>query len=42
MRISPELHKKLANMAIKNGDTLNVSVEEVISEYVAGEHSDHE
>ena len=34
VRISPELHKKLAITAMKNGDTLNTSVEKAISEYV--------
>lgn len=35
VRISPELHKRLVNVAMKNGDTLNASVEKAIQEYVA-------
>ena len=31
VRIDPALHKKLANIAMKNGDTLNASVEKAIS-----------
>lgn len=42
VRISPELHKKLANVAMKNGDTLNSSVEKAIREYVLGEHKTEE
>lgn len=38
VRISPELHKKLANLAMVNGDTLNASVEKAIQEYVSDEH----
>ncbi len=34
IRISPELHKQLAIVAIKNGDTLNATVEKAIAEYV--------
>lgn len=34
VRISPELHKRLVNVAMKNGDTLNASVEKAIQEYV--------
>lgn len=34
IRISPELHKKLAIVAMKNGDTLNATVEKAIVEYV--------
>ncbi|MEZ3486684.1 MAG: type II toxin-antitoxin system HicB family antitoxin [Lachnospiraceae bacterium] len=34
VRISPELHKKLAAVAMKNGDTLNASVEKAIKEYI--------
>ncbi len=34
VRISPELHKKLATVAMKNGDTLNASVEKAIQQYV--------
>ena len=37
VRISPELHKKLAQVAFQNGDTLNASVEKAISEYVSEE-----
>lgn len=35
VRISPELHKKLAVKAMKNGDTLNASVEKAIHKYVS-------
>ena len=35
VRISPDLHKKLAIIAMKNGDTLNTSVEKAIFEYVS-------
>ena len=35
IRISPELHKKLAVVAFKSGDTLNKAVEKAISAYVA-------
>lgn len=38
IRISPQLHKKLATVAMKNGDTLNASVEKAIKEYVSEEH----
>ena len=38
MRISPELHKRLVNVAMKNGDTLNTSVEKAIQEYVSEDH----
>lgn len=38
IRISPELHKQLANMAMKQGDTLNTSVEKAIQEYVLEKH----
>lgn len=38
VRISPELHKKLSIKAMKNGDTLNASVEKAIMEYVSDEH----
>ena len=34
IRISPELHKRLAIVAIKNGDTLNATVEKAITQYV--------
>jgi len=34
IRISPELHKKLAVVAMKNGDTLNATVEKAIKEYI--------
>lgn len=34
VRINPELHRKLAIVAMKNGDSLNASVEKAISEYV--------
>lgn len=36
VRISPELHKKLAIMASKNGESLNCSVEKAIEQYVSG------
>lgn len=35
VRIDPELHKKLATVAMRNGDTLNASVEKAIREYVS-------
>ena len=35
VRISPELHKRLVNIALKNGDTLNSSVEKAIQAYVS-------
>ena len=35
IRISPELHKKLALVSLRNGDTLNASVEKAIEEYVS-------
>ncbi len=34
IRITPELHKKLAIVALKNGDTLNTTVEKAIIKYV--------
>ena len=34
IRISPDLHKKLAIVAMQNGDTLNATVEKAIAEYV--------
>lgn len=37
IRISPELHKRLALVAIKNGDTLNASVEKAIIEFVSAD-----
>ena len=33
VRISPELHKDLAIVALKNNDTLNATVEKAIREY---------
>ena len=38
VRINPDLHKKLAIIAFKNGDTLNASVEKAILEYVSCNH----
>lgn len=38
VRISPELHKKIALKALKDGDSLNSSVEKAISEYVSETH----
>lgn len=35
IRINPELHKKLAVVAFKSGDTLNKAVEKAISAYVS-------
>lgn len=35
IRIFPESHKKLAVVALINGDTLNATVEEAIAEYVS-------
>ena len=37
VRISPELHRKLAVLAMEKGDTLNASVEKAIREYVSGQ-----
>ena len=37
VRISPELHKKLALAAYKNGGTLNAAVEKAVKEYVLKE-----
>ena len=37
VRISPELHKKLVNVAMKNGDSLNASVEKAIQGYISSE-----
>ena len=34
IRISPELHKELALVALKNGDTLNATVEKAIRSFV--------
>ena len=36
IRITPALHKQLALIAFKNGDTLNGSVEKAIQQYVLG------
>lgn len=35
IRITPELHKKLAVIAMINGDTLNATVEKAIAKYVS-------
>ena len=35
IRITPELHKKLVVVAMKNGDTLNATVEKAITKYVS-------
>ena len=35
VRISPELHKKLVIVAMKNGDTLNATVEKAIRRFVS-------
>ena len=35
IRISPELHKRLAIVASMNGDSLNTTVEKAIAEYVS-------
>ncbi len=37
MFIGPELHKKLVNVAMKNGDSLNASVEKAIQGYISSE-----
>ncbi len=37
VRISPELHRKLVNVAMKNGDSLNASVEKAIQGYISSE-----
>lgn len=42
VRISPELHKKIANLAALNGDTLNATVEKAIKNYVLGEEKMNE
>lgn len=34
VRISPELHKRLADAALENGDTLNNTVVKAIKEYI--------
>ena len=34
IRIQPELHKKIATMAMKNGESLNTTVEKAIQSYV--------
>ena len=34
IRISPDLHKRLAIVAMQNGDTLNATVEKAIVNYV--------
>lgn len=36
IRISPDLHRKLAMLASKNGESLNSAVESAITEYVQG------
>ena len=36
VRITPELHKKLAVFASKNGESLNATVEKAIQTYVEG------
>jgi predicted HicB family RNase H-like nuclease len=38
VRVSPELHKELATIAFKEGDTLNATVEKAIKEYVSENH----
>ncbi|MBQ9609313.1 MAG: type II toxin-antitoxin system HicB family antitoxin [Lachnospiraceae bacterium] len=38
VRISPELHKKLAIISLKNGDSLNASVEKAIKDYVSDDY----
>ena len=38
VRISPELHRKLAVVAMRQGETLNASVENAIRQYVADYH----
>ena len=35
IRISPDLHKRLAIVAMQNGDTLNATVEKAIKKYVS-------
>jgi predicted HicB family RNase H-like nuclease len=35
IRISPDLHKKVAVLAMKNGDTLNATVEKAIAKYIS-------
>lgn len=36
VRIQPEMHKKLAALASKNGESLNTTVEKAIQAYVEG------
>lgn len=36
VRIHPDLHKKLATLALKNGESLNTTVEKAIQAYVEG------
>jgi len=37
IRIQPDLHKKIAVLAYKNGESLNTTVEEAIRRYVEGD-----
>ena len=39
IRINPELHKKLVVVAMKNGDTLNATVEKAIKKYVSAQYN---
>ena len=41
VRISPELHKKLARVAFENGTSLNATVEEAIVQYICTEKHTH-
>lgn len=41
VRISPSLHKSLAMVSLKNGDSLNASVEKAIEQYVYNTESSY-
>ena len=39
VRISPELHRNLARVALENGTSLNATVEEAIVQYISNENT---
>lgn len=41
VRISPSLHKSLAIVSLKNGESLNASVEKAIEQYVYNTESSY-
>ena len=41
IRIQPELHKKLAVLALKNGESLNATIEKALQAYVEGNAVTH-